>query len=191
MCSSEYGETAEPFVMGRGASSTMPQKRNPISCELMLAAAKMLRDKSSTMFDAMLQDFERATGPWHVEWATIPEAFLLLSSSLAQAQFMLSGLDVDVDRMRKNTGITGGLIMAEAVMMAVAPVLGRQNAHHVVYAACKTAIENRTTLESELLKHDDLVKQLGAERIAELCDPAGYLGSAGAMTKQVLSHHQP
>lgn len=191
MCSSEYGETAEPFVMGRGASSTMPQKRNPISCELMLAAAKMLRDKSSTMFDAMLQDFERATGPWHVEWATIPEAFLLLSSSLAQAQFMLSGLDVDVDRMRKNTGITGGLIMAEAVMMAVAPVLGRQNAHHVVYAACKTAIENRTTLESELLKHDDLVKQLGAERIAELCDPAGYLGSAGAMTKQVLSRHQP
>lgn len=187
MCSSEYGETAEPFVMGRGASSTMPQKRNPISCELMLAAAKMLRDKSATMLDAMVQDFERATGPWHLEWATVPEAFLLLSSSLAQAEFMLSGLEVNVDRMRENTAITGGLIVAEAVMMAVAPVLGRQQAHHVIYAACKAAIDNRTTLESELLKHSELVQDLGADRIAQLCDPSGYLGSAGAMTKQVIS----
>jgi hypothetical protein len=70
-------ELAEPFVIGRGASSTMPQKRNPISSELMIAAAKLLRDKSSAMLDAMVQDFERATGPWHVEWAVIPETFFL------------------------------------------------------------------------------------------------------------------
>ncbi|MFI0817700.1 adenylosuccinate lyase family protein [Streptomyces sp. NPDC021098] len=186
MCSSEFGELAEPFVPGRGASSTMPQKRNPISSELMVAAAKLLRDKASSMFDAMMQDFERATGPWHLEWAAVPESFLLLSSSLHQAEFMLSGLEVDVERMRENTALTGGLIVAEAVMMEVAPVLGRQNAHEIVYEACRTAIEARTTLESELLGHRDLVERIGPRRIAELCDPAAYLGSAAAMTRQVV-----
>ncbi|MGY0062904.1 class-II fumarase/aspartase family protein [Streptomyces sp. LZ34] len=186
MCSSEFGELAEPFVPGRGASSTMPQKRNPISSELMFAAAKLLRDKASTVLDAMMQDFERATGPWHLEWAAVPEAFLLLSSSLHQAEFMLSGLEVNVDRMRQNTHITGGLIVAEAVMMDIAPVLGRQRAHDVVYEACRAAIETGTTLEAELLTHAELVDQLGAERIGELCDPARYLGSATAMTRSVV-----
>lgn len=186
MCSSEYGELAEPFVTGRGASSTMPQKRNPISSELMLAAGKLLREKSSVMLDALMQDFERATGPWHLEWATIPEAFLLLASSLHQAEFMLSGLEVDVDRMYQNTQLTHGLIVAEAVMMAIAPVLGRQEAHEVIYEACRAAIESKGELKAELLKHEDLVRQLGADRIAELCEPAGYLGSAKAMTRQVV-----
>ncbi|MGV9852141.1 class-II fumarase/aspartase family protein [Streptomyces sp. NPDC003442] len=186
MCSSEFGELAEPFVSGRGASSTMPQKRNPISSELMFAAAKLLRDKSSTVLDAMMQDFERATGPWHLEWAAVPEAFLLLSSSLHQAEFMLSGLEVNVDRMRRNTHITGGLIVAEAVMMDIAPVLGRQRAHDVVYEACRAAIETGTTLEAELRTHAELMDQLGPERISELCDPARYLGSATAMTRSVV-----
>ncbi|MBA2807687.1 adenylosuccinate lyase family protein [Streptomyces sp. KM273126] len=186
MCSSEFGELAEPFVPGRGASSTMPQKRNPISSELMFAAAKLLRDKSSTMLDATMQDFERATGPWHLEWATVPEAFLLISSSLHQAEFMLSGLEVKADRMRQNTHLTGGLIVAEAVMMDVAPVLGRNQAHEIVYDACRAAIETGTTLEAELLAHSDLVHHLGADRIKELCDPARYLGSAKAMTLNVI-----
>ncbi|MET8982665.1 adenylosuccinate lyase family protein [Streptomyces sp. NPDC004539] len=187
MCSSEFGELAEPFVPGRGASSTMPQKRNPISSELMFAAAKLLREKSSSLLDAMMQDFERATGPWHLEWAAVPEAFLLLSSSLHQAEFMLSGLEVNVDRMRQNTYLTGGLIVAEAVMMDIAPVLGRQRAHEVVYEACRTAIETGTTLEAELLDRADLVSRLGAERISQLCDPARYLGSAAAMTRMVIA----
>ncbi|MFF3490493.1 adenylosuccinate lyase family protein [Streptomyces sp. NPDC002795] len=187
MCSSEFGELAEPFVPGRGASSTMPQKRNPISSELMFAAAKLLRDKSSTMLDAMMQDFERATGPWHLEWATVPEAFLLVASSLHQAHFMLSGLEVKADKMLQNTHLTGGLIVAEAVMMDVAPVLGRNQAHEVVYEACRTAIEQGTTLQSQLLANDDLVGHLGAPRIEELCDPARYLGSARAMTRNVVA----
>ena len=168
----------------------MPQKRNPISSELMFAAAKLLREKSSTVLDAMMQDFERATGPWHLEWAAVPEAFLLLSSSLHQAEFMLSGLEVDADRMRRNTHITGGLIVAEAVMMDIAPVLGRQRAHDVVYDACRTAIETGTTLECELRDHAELVEQIGADRIAELCDPAGIWAAPGAMTKQVISAHR-
>jgi len=187
MCSTEYGELAEPFVNGRGASSTMPQKRNPISSELMLATGKLLREKSSVMLDALMQDFERATGPWHLEWATVPEAFLLLASSLHQAEFMLTGLEVNVDRMYQNSQLTHGLIVSEAVMMAIAPVLGRQEAHEVIYEACRTAIETKGELKAELLKHEDLVSQLGAERIAQLCEPASYLGSARAMTRQVVA----
>ncbi|MFF2317926.1 hypothetical protein ACFVTE_16840 [Arthrobacter sp. NPDC058097] len=94
------------------------------------------------MLGAMVQDFERASGPWHLEWATIPESFLLLSSSLARAEFMLSGLEVNVEQMRENTAITGGLIVAEAVMMGVAPVLGRQEAHYVIYDALQNRHRN-------------------------------------------------
>lgn len=187
MCSSEFGELAEPFVPGRGASSTMPQKRNPISSELMVAAAKLLRDRSSSMLDAMMQDFERATGPWHVEWATIPETFQLVAASLHQAEFMLGGLEVDVDRMRSNTSLTGGLIVAEAVMMAVAPVLGRQRAHEVVYDACRDGIAHGRDLVTELRRHSVLVAHLGETRIDELCDPAHYLGSARTMTTDVVN----
>ncbi|SMD18283.1 class-II fumarase/aspartase family protein [Lentzea albidocapillata] len=186
LCSTEFGELAEPFVPGRGASSTMPQKRNPLSSELMVAAAKLLRDKASAMLDAMMQDFERATGPWHVEWAVVPEAFLLLSSSLAQASYAMGGVRVDKARMRANLDITGGLIMAEAVMMALAPVLGRQHAHELVYAACSRVIDTRSDLATELRASPVVLEYLGADRIDQLCDPSGYLGSARAMTESVL-----
>ena len=186
MCSSEFGELAEPFVPGRGASSTMPQKRNPISSELMVAAAKLLRDRASSMLDALMQDFERATGPWHLEWATVPEAFQLVASSLHQAEFMLSGLEVNADRMRANTLLTGGLIVAEAVMMAVAPVLGRQRAHEVIYDACRNAIDNGADLAEELRRHPEIVEHLGETKIVELCDPANYLGSSRSMTTSIL-----
>ena len=187
LCCTEFGELAEPFVPGRGASSTMPQKRNPISSELVVAAAKLLRDKASAMLDAMVQDFERATGPWHVEWAVVPEAFLLLSSSLAQATHLMSGLRVDEDRMRANLGLTGGLVMAEAVMMALAPVLGRQQAHELVYSACSRVIDTGGDLAAELRAHPAVVASIGADGIERLCDPASYLGSASAMTRSVVT----
>ena len=101
MASTEFGEVYEPFVTGRGASSTMPQKRNPISSELMLAAAKGVRQQAGLMLDAMIQDFERATGPWHAEWLAVPESFLLAASALHQAKFALGGLIVDEKRMRE------------------------------------------------------------------------------------------
>ncbi|MGW7693799.1 class-II fumarase/aspartase family protein [Streptomyces asiaticus] len=188
MCSSEFAEVAEPYTTGRGASSTMPQKRNPISSELIIAAARLLRDKSSAMLDAAVQDFERATGPWHMEWVVIPEAFLLLSSSLAQAIHAVSGLQVDTARMRSNVHLTGGLVLAEAVMMALAPGLGRQRAHSLVYGVCAQAAESGTPLVDELLKTPDVVADLGEQRIRRLGDPAAYLGSAQAMAHAVITH---
>ena len=186
MCATEFGEVAEPFVHGRGASSTMPQKRNPISSELMLAAAKAVRQHVATMLDGMIQDFERATGPWHLEWVSLPESFLLTGASLGQAKFMLAGLVVDAARMRENLNLTGGLIVAEAVMMAAAPKLGRQHAHDLVYDACRKGIEQKRRLADVVLENADLVAALGGEEAARAkCDPAGYLGLSVAMTDRV------
>lgn len=188
MASSEFGELAEPFVPGRGASSTMPQKRNPISSELMLAAAKAVRQHVATMLDGMIHDFERATGPWHLEWVSLPESFLLTAASLANAKFMLGGLVVHEDRMRSNLSLTQGLIVAEAVMMAAAPNMGRQKAHDVVYDACRKAIENGGQLADILAATPDIVAAVGGEAaIRRHCDPANYLGLCGPMVDRVLS----
>src|SRR6266705_3678964 len=102
MSATEFGEAAEPFVAGRGSSSTMPQKRNPISCELILAAAKALRQHSGLALDALVSDFERATGPSHVEWIAVPESFGYAAGALNQAKFIIGGLIVDPARMAKN-----------------------------------------------------------------------------------------
>ncbi len=187
MMATEFGEVSEPFVPGRGASSTMPQKRNPISSELILAAAKAVRQHVATMLDGMIHDFERATGPWHLEWIALPESFLLTASALANANFMLGGLVVHEQRMRANLDLTGGLIVAEAVMMAAAPRLGRQHAHDVVYGACRQAIEHGGRLADILAGIPEVVEALGSrEEIERCCDPANYLGLAGEMIDRVL-----
>jgi 3-carboxy-cis,cis-muconate cycloisomerase len=187
LSSSEFGEVSEPFVPGRGASSTMPQKRNAISSELMLAAAKAVRQHVATMLDGMIHDLERATGPWHLEWVSLPESFLLTASSLANAKFMLAGLVVHEKRMLDNLGMTRGLIVAEAVMMAAAPKLGRQHAHDVVYDACRKAIEGGGQLADILAEVPEIAEALGGEAaIRKHCDPANYLGLCGPMVDRVL-----
>jgi 3-carboxy-cis,cis-muconate cycloisomerase len=187
MSATEFGELSEPFVPGRGASSTMPQKRNPISSELMLAAAKAVRQHVATMLDGMIHDFERATGPWHLEWVSLPESFLLTASSLANAKFMLAGLVVHDRRMRENLDLTHGLIVAEAVMMALAPKLGRQYAHEIVYEACRKAIEGGGQLADILAKMPEIVDALGGvDAIRHHCDPVNYLGLSGEMVDRVL-----
>jgi 3-carboxy-cis,cis-muconate cycloisomerase len=186
MASTEFGEVYEPFVKGRGASSTMPQKRNPISSELMLAAAKAVRQHAGLMVDAMIHDFERATGPWHAEWIAIPESFILTAGALHQAKFALGGLIVDVDRMRHNLGISKGLIVAEAVMMGMAPHVGRQQAHDIVYDACRTTNEKGGTLEEALVALPAVTQHFDRDTIGRLTDPANYLGLAPQMVDRAI-----
>jgi 3-carboxy-cis,cis-muconate cycloisomerase len=187
MSATEFGEAAEPFVVGRGSSSTMPQKRNPISCELILAAAKVLRQQAGLALDAIITDFERATGPWHVEWVALPEAFGYAGGALHQARFMLGGLILDAGRMEKNLGMTHGLIVAEAVMMGLAPFTGRNDAHDLVYDACRVAIETDRPLLHVLLETPPVAGPLGADKLRALTDPANYLGAAPAMVDRVLA----
>jgi 3-carboxy-cis,cis-muconate cycloisomerase len=187
MSATEFGEAAEPFVAGRGSSSTMPQKRNPISCELILASAKVLRQQAGLVLDAVVTDFERATGPWHVEWVALPEAFGYAAGALHQSRFMLGGLIVDAGRMAKNLAMTHGLIVAEAVMMGLAPHTGRNEAHDLVYDACRLALDSNRPLLDVLLETPAVAGPLGPDRLRALTDPANYLGAAPAMVDRMLA----
>jgi 3-carboxy-cis,cis-muconate cycloisomerase len=187
MASTEFAEVYEPFVKGRGASSTMPQKRNPISSELMLAASKAVRQHAGLMLDAAIQDFERATGPWHAEWIAIPESFVLTAGALHQAKFALGGLIVDEAQMAKNLDISRGLIVAEAVMMGLAPQLGRQEAHDVVYDACRRANEQHITLAEALLADREVTGRIDRATIERLTSPGNYLGLAPQMVDRVIA----
>jgi 3-carboxy-cis,cis-muconate cycloisomerase len=186
MMQTEVAEAFEPFLQGRGSSSTMPQKRNPISCELIVASSRIVRQSAGLMLDAMLADHERATGPWHLEWVALPEAFIASSGALRQARFMLEGLIVDAGRMRRNLDLTGGLIVAEAVMMALAQHTGRQAAHDVVYGACRAALDKGTTLLAELERDSAVTKHLDKAALTALTDPVNYLGSTQAMIDRAL-----
>jgi 3-carboxy-cis,cis-muconate cycloisomerase len=183
----EVGEVAEPYQEGRGGSSTMPQKRNPIACELILACAANVRQLVPVMLAAMIQDHERATGPWHAEWIALPQAFALTAGALHHARAMLEGLVVDPARMRRNLDASRGMISAEAVMMALAPHVGRDEAHHVVAAACHRAIESGRHLREELLADPKISVHLSAERVDELLDPGNYTGLAAEFVDRVLA----
>lgn len=182
----EVGEVFEPFVPGRGSSSTMPQKRNPISCEMIVALAKAVRQHVGLMLDAMVADHERATGPWHLEWIAVPQSLIAAAGALHQAGFMLAGLVVAPDRMHRNLELTGGLIVAEAVMMALAPHFGRDKAHDTVYAACRAALEEKTTLIEQLRQRVEVTAHLDDDTLSRLVDPANYVGSAPLMVDRVL-----
>ncbi|KAL4789476.1 L-Aspartase-like protein [Aspergillus venezuelensis] len=187
MSSNELGEVSEPFVPHRGASSTMPQKRNPISSEVILAASKVLRSNAGLVLDGMVADFERASGPWHLEWVAVPESFVLAVGALEQTRFALGGLVVHEKSMLDNLHSTKGLIVAEAVMMGLAPFVGRQRAHDIVYEACRESIENGCSLEEELLKRREVTEKMPADKVKSLCDPVNYLGASGRMVDDVLA----
>jgi 3-carboxy-cis,cis-muconate cycloisomerase len=164
----------------------MPQKRNPISSELMLAASKAVRQHAGLMVDAMVQDFERATGPWHAEWIAIPESFILTAGALHQARFALGGLIVDTEQMKRNLGITKGLIVAEAVMMGLAPHTGRQQAHDIVYDACRTVHAQGGTLAEALAALPAVTRHFDRATIDRLTDPVNYLGLAPQMVDRAV-----
>ena len=153
---------------------------------MILAAAKALRQHAGLALDALVSDFERATGPWHVEWIALPESFGYAAGALHQSAFMIGGLIVDPARMAKNLGMTHGLIVAEAVMMGLAPHIGRNEAHDLVYEACRVAIESDRPLYDVLAETPAVAAPLGDKRLRELTDPANYLGAAQAMIDRVL-----
>ncbi len=186
MMQTETGEVLEPFQPGRGSSSTMPQKRNPISSEVMIATAKLVREQHSAMLDAMVQDHERATGQWQVEWQAIPQAFILTHAGLKAAREVLEGLELRPEAMARGLDLTGGLIVAEAVMMGLAPDLGRQVAHDVVYDCCRQTLNEGGSFLDNLAAHPDINGRITRQALAGLVDPANYLGAAPEMTRRLL-----
>jgi len=186
LMSSEIGEVSEPFEVGRGASSTLPQKRNPISCEPIIAIAHRLRESVGSQLSAMIQEHERPVGPTHLEWIVIPEAFVLFSGALKHSRFILENLVVDEQRMRENLEMGGGLLMSEAVMMGLAPKIGKKKAHDLVYTAAGIAWDRKTTLREALLNNESITEHLSESEIDKYLDPKNYTGVAHKMVNAVL-----
>ncbi|MEO8304499.1 MAG: 3-carboxy-cis,cis-muconate cycloisomerase [Betaproteobacteria bacterium] len=187
MMQTEVAEVYEPFAHGRGASSTMPQKRNPISSLYIHAAASVVRQHAAALMDAMVADHERSTGPWEIEWIVLPEVFCLTAGALKQTRFILEGLEVDAARMRANIDLTKGLVMSEAVMMGLGRYIGREYAHDLVYDLCRESIKQDRPLIDLLAEHPEINRHLDRAALAKLVDPVNYLGQAGVMVDRVLA----
>lgn len=187
MMATEINEVQEPDGGGgRGASSTMPQKRNPISCAYITACSSVVRQHTAALLNAMNADFERATGTWEIEWLVLPEIFCYSAGALAQAKYMLSGLIVHPENMNKNVRLTDGLVNTEAVMMALGPKMGRSVAHDKLSKICIEVSEGKGRLIDLLAKDLDITKYCDRPALEKLLDPNNYLGNSGAMVDRVL-----
>ncbi len=186
----EIGELSEPVAHGRGGSSTMPHKHNPVGCSAVLAAAVRVPGLVSTMLSSMVQEHERALGGWQAEWDTLPQIAELAGAALTQLRIVIKGLQVDDARMRANIDLTQGLVMAESVSLTLGRYIGRAAAHELVEAACAQALRTSATLHDVLLGEKRVMQHLDAEILAQLFDPAHYLGEALAFTDRVLDDHR-
>lgn len=187
MMQTEVGEVYEPYHHGRGSSSTMPQKRNPISSCYIHAAISVVRQHAAALMDAMVADHERSTGPWEIEWIVLPEAFCLLAGALKQSRAVLEGLEVDPVAMRRNIDLTGGLVMSEAVMMGLGHHIGREHAHDLVYDLCRESLARREPLLDLLASHPEITPHVDRAGLERMLDPANYLGQSGLMVDRVLA----
>ncbi|HTS24053.1 MAG TPA: 3-carboxy-cis,cis-muconate cycloisomerase [Casimicrobiaceae bacterium] len=183
----EVGEVAEPSTSGRGGSSTMPHKRNPVGCAVILAAAARVPALASVMLSAIVQEHERGLGGWHAEWETLPEICALAAGALAQAIVIVEGLHVDAARMAKNLDLTQGLILAEAVSIALAEKLGKAKAHELVEEAAARSVAERLPLRDALAADARVAAHLSAADLERLTDPARYLGEAEALVARALA----
>jgi 3-carboxy-cis,cis-muconate cycloisomerase len=183
----EVEEVYEPFHSGRGSSSTMPQKRNPISSVYITAQAGLAKQLVAALLEAQVEDHERGTGPWEIEWIVLPEIFMLAAGALAQTRFVVESMEVKEKKMRENLDITKGLIMSEAVMMGLGAKMGRNIAHDVVYDICMDVVKTGRPLIDLLAEDKEISKHASRAELEKMVDPANYLGVAGEMVDRVLA----
>jgi 3-carboxy-cis,cis-muconate cycloisomerase len=183
----DVAEAFEPAGEGRGGSSTLPHKRNPVAAATALAAAAMAPNLAATIFAAQVQDHERSAGPWHAEWPTLPTLMLVTSGALSAIVEIAEGLEVDAARMNANLDLTHGLIMAEAVAMALAEKVGKSEAHHLLEAASRKAIETRQHLRDVLAGDARVAAQIDAGQLANLFEPMSYQGVSQALIDRLLA----
>lgn len=185
----EAGEVFEPAAPGKGGSSTMPHKRNPVSAAVLIGAATRAPGLVATLFAAMPQEHERSLGLWHAEWESLPELCCLVSGALQHALLVVPGLEVDAARMRRNLDLTQGLVLAEAVSIALAQRIGRDAAHHRVEQCCRQAVKEGAHLRAVLGACAEVTAELSAAELDRLLDPAHYLGQARRWVDRALAEH--
>jgi 3-carboxy-cis,cis-muconate cycloisomerase len=185
----EVGEAFEPTSDTHVGSSTMPQKRNPMTCEYIVASARLLRGSTGVLVDSPAHAGERDMGLCATEWLALPQALILCGGIVDKLAIVLEGLEVDTVRMRANLELTRGQIMAEAVMMALGKAVGHEAAHVLVHRAARRASETGTTLGEELADDPEVARHISPDELLALADPASYLGlaatSAGAVADRV------
>ncbi len=190
MMQTEVGEVLEPAAPGRGGSSTMPHKRNPTLSATILGAAGLAPQLLAAIAAGGAGEHERFAGGWQSEWLALPELARLTGGVLSRLAELLEGLEIKPDRMADNLAATGGLMMAEAVQMALAPALGRLVAHGRIEAACRKAVGEGRALLDVLAEDEEISLHASRERLADLLDPAGYLGTAGVFVDRVLARYE-
>ncbi|WP_339429073.1 3-carboxy-cis,cis-muconate cycloisomerase [Pseudomonas taetrolens] len=185
----EAAEVFEPAAPGKGGSSTMPHKRNPVGSAVLISAATRVPGLLSILFSAMPQEHERSLGLWHAEWETLPEICCLVSGALAQALNMTQGLEVDAERMAHNLDLTHGLVLAEAVSIVLAQRVGREASHHLLEQCCKRAVSEQRHLRAVLGDDAGVTAHLSAAELDRLLDPAHYLGQATTWVERAVAEH--
>jgi 3-carboxy-cis,cis-muconate cycloisomerase len=187
LAQTEVGEVAEPHIPGRGGSSTLPHKRNPIASAYVLAAQRGVQALVPLMQSAMLDQHERGAGPWQAELLALPQSFVLTHGALVHARLLAEGMVPDPARMRRNLDITQGAVVAEAVAMGLAPILGREQAHEAVKHASDRALKEGGGLTKALLQDPAITAHLDPPAIHRLTDPANYLGATQPFIDRVLA----
>lgn len=185
----EAAEVFEPAAPGKGGSSTMPHKRNPVGAAVLIGAATRVPGLVSTLFSAMPQEHERSLGLWHAEWETLPEICCLVSGSLQQARLLADGLEVDAARMASNLELTQGLVLAEAVSIVLAQRVGRDTAHHLLEQCCKRAVAEQRHLRTVLGDEPQVTAELSGAELDDLLNPAHYLGQAQVWVERAVAEH--
>ena len=185
----EAAEVFEPAAPGKGGSSTMPHKRNPVGAAVLIGAATRVPGLVSTLFSAMPQEHERSLGLWHAEWETLPEICCLVSGSLQQARLLADGLEVDAARMARNLELTQGLVLAEAVSIVLAQRVGRDTAHHLLEQCCKRAVAEQRHLRAVLADEPQVTAELSGAELDDLLNPAHYLGQAQVWVERAVAEH--
>jgi 3-carboxy-cis,cis-muconate cycloisomerase len=186
----EVAEVSEPAGEGRGGSSTLPHKRNPVTSAVLLAAAMRVPSLVSTMLSGMVQQHERGLGGWHAEWETLPEIVQLTGGGLHHLAEMLPHLEIDTLKMRENLELTKGLLGAEAVAMTLGREIGRLAAHQLVEAASQRARAEGKHLRAVLSEDREVTKHLDAAEMDKLFDPQEYLGVAERLISRSLASHR-
>ncbi|WP_321946491.1 3-carboxy-cis,cis-muconate cycloisomerase [Paraburkholderia sp. J10-1] len=186
----EVSELGEPAAAGKGGSSTMPHKRNPVGCAAVLTAATRAPGLVATVFAGMVQEHERALGGWQAEWDALPDLARLAGGALAQIEQITAGLEVRPERLAANLDITHGLILGEAVMLALGDQIGRLDAHHLVEHASKSAVQSGRTLYEVLAEDPAVTRHLDEARLKALLDPANYVGQAHAFVDAVVASYE-
>lgn len=186
----EVAEVSEPAVAGRGGSSAMPHKRNPVSCAAILTAMQKTPGLMATLYNSQLQQHERALGGWQAEWEVLPEIVMLVGHAIEETQSLVLNMQVFPQKMRDNLDITQGLMMAESVTLALAAFIGKQDAHHLIERLCHRAVTSGHSLHSVLVEEPQVMAHLNESQLVALLDPGTATGCAAQFVQRVLARYE-